>query len=105
MTAMKKFSGNILYRGRSLDVEFCAKSVKEAAKILDCSENYIRKYMYCNPVSEGGTFTGVNAVPYGSVALEVLEKGKEYDIEEAKRLIDEYAEKKMNEIITNKPKA
>jgi hypothetical protein len=98
---MKRFNGNILYRGRSLDVSFCAKSIKEAAKILDCSESYVRKFIYVNTVGEGGVFTGVIAVPYGYQALQVLEKGKEYDLEEAKRLIDKYAEKQMNNILNN----
>ncbi|MFA5366679.1 MAG: hypothetical protein WC333_02245 [Dehalococcoidia bacterium] len=97
---MKRFNGNIIYRGRSLDVEFCAKTIKEAARILDSSEHYVRKYMFYSPVGEGGAFTGVNAVPYGYQALLVLEKGKEYDLNEAKRLIDEYAKKKMDEMLT-----
>jgi hypothetical protein len=95
---MKRFNGNILYRGRSLDVEFCANSVKEAARILDCSKSYVRNYLYSNPVVK--VFAGVTAIPYGYEALKVLKKGKVYDFEEAKRLIDKYAEKKMNEMLT-----
>jgi hypothetical protein len=94
---MKVFHANIIYRGRSLDVRFCAKTIKEAAEILDCSVHHVRNYVHYRKIDE--PFTGVFATPYGHEANKVLEPRKEYDFEEAKKLINEYADKAWSEYL------
>lgn len=92
---MKIFYANIIYRGRSLDVKFCTKTIKEAAQILDCSVHYITNYVHYRKIDE--PFTEILAKPYGSKSVEILEANKEYDFAEAKKLIDAHCDKEWSE--------
>ena len=93
---MKHFHGNILYRGRSFDVSYCAKSTAEAARIMDCSTHHIKTYF--SAVSIEKPYEGIKAVPYGHYALLICERGKEYDYEDVKKIVDKDCKKQMKKL-------
>ena len=94
---MKVFHANTIYMGRSLDVRFCAKTIKEAAEILNCGVHHVRNYVHYSKTDK--PFTGVFATPYGHEANLVLEPRKEYDFEEAKKLIEKHSKKQWSKFM------
>lgn len=93
---MKLFFPNIPYKGYTLDLEFCAKNVKEAARITDLSEYYISKYVAKRRAEKSEIFEGVKAKAYGFETAKVI--GNDFiDFDKAKTLLDEAAEIRRQE--------
>ena len=93
---MKRFTGSVVYRGRSFNVRFCAKTIREAAGVLDTTEHDIRTYYHHIGTDE--PFEGVLVTPFGSVCFDAIGH-REMDYEEAKRIIDRFAEQAMKDML------
>jgi hypothetical protein len=85
---MKEFHGDIIYRGCSMQIRFTAKSVKEAAQKLNVSTYYIRKYVCV--IKTDKNYKEIFAKAYGYRAKICLGKKKEYQLSDAKKVIDKY---------------
>ncbi len=92
---LKQYTANIEYRGRSFDISLCAKSMKEVAKILNLPLHYARKYIGVVDIEK--PYTEIWATPYSYNAVQLLGK-KRMLFDEAKRLIDEEANKNIDQL-------
>jgi hypothetical protein len=92
---MKEFFLNTSYRGRWFDVRFCAKSKKEAAKIMDISIYQITNYGGCKNIDQ--PYKEIYAKPYCYHARELLGRN-ELLFDDAKKRIDIEAEKFMSKL-------
>ncbi len=88
---MKEYSANYSYRGRWFDFRFCAKSNKDAAKILDCSPYYISNY--CTHQKTDSPYPEIYVKPYCHKAKKDIGHNNEMLFEDAKNIIDKVAEK------------
>lgn len=87
---MKKYSGNLLYRGRAFDFRVCAKTHKEACEILDVPLHHLQKYI--SHFKTDKPFEGYLVTAYGSRSIDVIGHNREITFEEFKRLVDEKAD-------------
>ena len=92
----KEFFTNFGYRGRYFDISLCAKSMKEVAEILHVSSYYASRYIGTGmEIKE--PYTEIWATPYSYNAVQLLGK-KRMLFDEAKRLIDEEANKNIDQL-------
>ncbi len=60
---MKTFHGSYIHRGANFILKFCAKSIKEASKLIGTTPYQIKTYYF---ITENESFNGIIAEPYGS---------------------------------------
>jgi hypothetical protein len=88
---MKEYSANYAYRGRYFDFRFCAKSNKEAAKILGCSAYHVSNYYTHQKIDN--PYPEIYVIPHCYKAKKDIGHNKEMLFEDAKNKIDKVAEK------------
>jgi len=93
---MKRFLANIQYRGRYFEVEFYAKTIKDAANRINDSEYFIKTY--CHYSERVKMFDNIKAIAYGHSAVRDIGHRNKIDFEDAKKIIDNIAEKAMQNI-------
>jgi hypothetical protein len=71
---MKTFYGAYIYRGANFIIKFCAKSIKDAANLIDTTPYQIATYY---TVAFKDDFEGIIAEPYGSRTVIDYKFGKE----------------------------
>ena len=87
---MKTFHGRYIYRGANFIIKFCAKSVNEAAKLINITPYQIKTYYSINEYEK---INGIIAEPYGSRTVVDYKLGKEKiyfdNLEHLKKIVDE----------------
>lgn len=95
---MKEFSANIIYRGRSFDVRFCAKNMEDAAKRIDVTKYYIKTYVGSGAKIDE-PYDGIYVKPYGTNSINDIGHNRWILFSEAKSIIDRVAKEKMKNLL------
>lgn len=84
---MKVFNANLGYRGRFFDVTFCAKTMKEACKIIDVNMYYMKTYIGSG-MEIKTPFTEIYATAYSHKAVVDIGHRNKILYEDAKIIVD-----------------